>query len=183
MESRRRLLLRLLHLLLVAAAVTTPVFVFIEPLTSTHLARVAASNGAVAVGAAGLAWWLRRSAAAVVPISRCLVYGLALLISALAANNGEAVHVNVVNFVLVTVLAAVLLGRGGLIRVAPLAATVMVAIAWRQSSAVGGEELLEARLESIAQFLPTYLVIVAVLWLREEPASGSPLTTPSAHSP
>ncbi|MCP3915645.1 MAG: hypothetical protein GY711_08830 [bacterium] len=65
-------------------------------------------------------------------------------------------HTNVVNFVLVTVLAATLLSRTGSLVVGSLAAAGMVAIAWSQPE----------RFESIAQILPTYAVIVTVLWLR-----------------
>jgi hypothetical protein len=42
----------------------------------------------------------------------------------------------------------------------------MVAIAWEQAAPAGGEQLVEARVESIIQFLPTYCVIVLVLWLQ-----------------
>ena len=68
-------------------------------------------------------------------------------------------HVNVVNFTFVTVLAGVLLPRPPLLGVGLFGAAVLVAIAWRQG------DLLEARLEPVAQFLPTYLVILGILWL------------------
>jgi hypothetical protein len=50
----------------------------------------------------------------------------------------------------------------------------MVAIAWRQAPVAPGAEPLEARCESIAQFLPTYLVIVFVLWLAARPPREAP---------
>ena len=45
-----------------------------------------------------------------------------------------------------------------------LSAAVMLGIAWTQAVPPIGEDLLEARLEAIAQFLPTWCVVVAVLW-------------------
>ena len=66
--------------------------------------------------------------------ARLLVFGLLALVGALAWTNNESVHVNVVNFVLVTVLAAALLDGGGLLLVAVPAACLMVAIAWKQAA-------------------------------------------------
>ena len=40
----------------------------------------------------------------------------------------------------------------------------MLGIAWAQAVPRPGEDLLEARLEAIAQFLPTWCVVVTVLW-------------------
>ena len=62
-----------------------------------------------------------------------------------------------------------------LLAVAGLAALAMSAIAWKQAVAIGGEELAEARFESTAQFLPSYAVIVLVLWLRERAMAGAAL--------
>jgi hypothetical protein len=42
---------------------------------------------------------------------------------------------------------------------------VLCGIAWKQAEGTG-EALLEARFEPIAQFLPTFVVIVLILWLR-----------------
>ncbi len=179
MDPRERLVRALLRLLLVAAIFSAPVFLVAERFDLDHALRVAASNGVVAVGCV----LLRRQLAAgrVERIARVLVIGLLALVVALSWTNGEPIHVNVINFVLVTLLASVLLGRGGLRVVAPVAAAAMVAIAWRRAVALPGEEMLEARLEAIAQFLPTYAVIAAILWLRDAPRDAA--TTPSARSP
>jgi hypothetical protein len=165
-EARGTLTRRLLVVVLVAAVATAPVFLFAERFAARNVGRVAASNGAAALLCLVLLWILRRGHAAAV--GRALVFGMLALVVALTWTNGEPVHQNVVNFVLVTVLASVLLGRRALLAVAAVAALAMVAIAWRQ----GGEA--EARFESIAQFLPTYAVITLVLWLREAPAAGLP---------
>lgn len=165
MTASPRITRAIVWLVLVAAVVSAPVYLFAEDFDRAHVGTVLASNGVCAALCVGLLAMLRRGrdeAAA-----RVLVLGLLLLVGALAWTNGEDVHVNVVNFLLVTVLASVLLGRRTLLLVGLVAAVEMVAIAWRQAVPPPGEELLEARLESIAQFLPTYLVIVLVLWVRE----------------
>lgn len=159
-----RLMRHILWLVLGAALVTAPVFLFAEGFSGAHVASVAASNGVCVVLCAALLALLRRGHAERVAL--VLVLGLLVLVSALAWNNGEPVHVNVVNFVFVMVLAGVLLPRRMLVGVGLAGATVLVGIAWKQGVAPAGEELLEARLEPIAQFLPTYLVILLILWLR-----------------
>jgi len=183
MDSRERLVRALLRLLLVAAVASAPVFLVAERFDLDHVLRVAASNGVVAVGCLLLGRQLK--AGKVERVARVLVFGLLALVVALAWTNGEPIHANVVNFVLVTLLASVLLGRSGLRVVAPIAAGAMAAIAWRGAVAPPGEELLEARIETIAQFLPSYAVIAAILWLREAPsaAAAGSATTPSARSP
>jgi hypothetical protein len=163
-DDRRLPLLRaLLRLLFVTAIVTAPMFLFAEKFESSHVVRVALSHGIVAVGCLVLGRQL--AAGNATRVARVLVFGLLALIAALATTNGEPVHVNVVNFVLATVLAGVLLPRRDLVVVGALSAATMVVIAWRGTVAPPGEALLEARGEAIAQFLPTYAVIVAALWL------------------
>lgn len=164
MQPRHRLTRALVLLVLVAALVTAPVFLLAEELDRQHVLRVLASNGVCVLFCLGLLALLRRGQ--VEATARVLVFGLLAIVGALAWTNGEGVHVNVVNFVLVTVLASALLGRLQLLLVGALAAAVMIAIAWQQAAPRAGEELLEARVESIVQFLPTYAVIVLVLWMR-----------------
>jgi hypothetical protein len=151
MDPRQRLTRTLVLVVLAAAVLTAPVFLLAEELDREHVLRVLASNG---------------------------VCGLLALVGALAWTNNESVHVNVVNFVLVTVLAAALLDGGELLLVAVPTACLMVAIAWRQAAPAAVEELTEARVESIVQFLPTYCVIVLVLWLQRRAATRA---SPQAH--
>ena len=154
-----------MRLILLAAIVSAPVFLLAEEFDASHSLLVLGSNGVTALLCLFLLWRLR--AGQVELAAQVLVWGLLILVGGLASTNGEDVHVNVINFILVTVLASVLLGRRALLRVAALSSTLMIAIAWRQAVAPPGEEIFEVRLESIAQFLPTYLVVVVVLWLRE----------------
>jgi hypothetical protein len=172
MDPRLRLTRTLVLVVLAAAVLTAPVFLLAEELDGEHALRVLASNGVCAALCAGLLALLRRGRVELA--ARLLVFGLLALVGALAWTNGEDVHVNVVNFVLVTVLAATLLEPGGLLLVAVVAAGLMVAIAWRQALPAAGEELTEARLESIVQFLPTFAVVVLVLWLRERGRRRTP---------
>ena len=165
MTARHRLTRAILRLVLVAALASAPIFLFAEEFDAQHSLLVLASNGVCALLCVGLLWRLRQGA--VESSARILVVGLFLLVAWLASTNGEDVHVNVVNFVLVTVLASVLLDGRALWGVGALSSLTMAAIAWRQALPPPNEGLAEARLESIAQFLPTYLVVVTVLWLRE----------------
>ena len=179
MSSQHRLTRALVWLVLLAALVTAPVFLVAEQFDREHVMRVLASNGVCVVFCAGLLAVLNRGH--VQWTARILVYGLLGIVGSLAWTNGEGVHVNVVNFVLVTVLAGVLLERRALIVVGATSAALMAAIAWRQTVAPPGEELSEARLESMVQFLPTYAVIVLVLWLHsgsETADTGSGATSP-----
>jgi hypothetical protein len=77
----------------------------------------------------------------------------------------------VINFVLVAVLASTVTDRKVLVIAALLSSIEMVAIAWDRPLMRAGHGLAEARFESIAQFLPTYLVVVVILWLRSNSTS------------
>lgn len=159
-----RLVRTLLQLILVAAVVTAPVFVFGEGFEAKYVTRVALSNGLCILLCLVLLRMLRKGQAELV--ARLFVGGLLALVGGLAWFNGERVHVNVVNFVLIAVLAAVSTDRRVLMLVGLVSAVEMVAIAWTRPFAEPTQELGEARFEAIAQFLPTYLVILAILWLR-----------------
>lgn len=173
MDPRHQLTRAILRLILLAAVLSAPIFLVAEEFDGKHALIVLASNGVCAVLCGLLLWRLRLGEVELG--ARVLVWGLLILVGILATTNGEAVHVNVINFVLVTVLASVLLGRKALIAVAGISAILMLSIAWRQAMPPEGEELFEYRLEIIAQFLPTYLVVVAILWLRERGESGKAL--------
>ncbi len=172
MQNREQLTRALVRLILAAAVLSAPLFLFAEGFQAKYLARVAVSNGSCALLCAGLLQLLRRGQVQAAGLA--LVLGLLALVGALAWNNGEPVHVNVINFVLVTLLAGSLLDRRWLLLVGAACALCMVGIALRQT--VGGDEdPWEQRLESIVQFLPTYLVIVGILVCRLESADSGPL--------
>ncbi len=155
----------LVKLVLVAAIVTAPIFLFGEGFEAKYFWRVAASNGLCALLCVGLLALLRRGRTELA--GGLLVYGLLGLVGTLAWVNGEPVHVNVINFALVAVLASVIAPVRDLLAVGALAAIEMVAIAWRQPVAVlpEGKDLGEVRFESIVQFLPTFCVVIGVLYL------------------
>ena len=164
----------LVRLVLVAAVVTAPVFLFGEGLEAMYVTRVAASNGLCVVLCVGLLALLRRGHERLAGASR--VYGHPGLVGVLAWVKGEPVHVNGNNFTLIAVLASALCDRREVLVVGALSAVEMVAIAWRRPTAFATEEvseLNEARFEAIVQVLPTFLVVIAVLWLRERRAAGS----------
>jgi hypothetical protein len=154
----------LLRLVLVAAVVTAPVFLFGEGFEAKYIGRVAVSNGVCALLCLGLLRLVKRGR---VQLAGALfVYALLALVGALAWVNGEPVHVNVVNFTLVAVLASAVASSRDLLIVGALAAIEMSAIAWtRPPGAASGKDLAELRFEAIVQFLPTYCVVVGVLWL------------------
>lgn len=164
MDTRERLTTRALQVVLGAALVTAPVFLFAEKFDARHGWRVLGSNGVVALLCGVLLAVRRRQRAAWV--GKALVFGLLALVSTLAATNREPIHANVVNFVFVTVLAGVLLDRAGLLTCAALAAPAMIAITWILPPPAGKPDPVEARFEAIAQFLPTYAVIVLLLWIQ-----------------
>src|SRR5882672_9298543 len=122
-SERGRRARRLLVVVLVAALATAPLFLFAEGFEARHVGRVALSNGGAALLCLVLLRVLRRGHVA--PVGRALVFGLLALVGLLAWTNHEDVHQNVVNFVLVTLLASVLLGRRALLLVAAIAALVM----------------------------------------------------------
>ena len=154
----------LVRLVLLAAVVTAPIFLFGEGFEAKYIGRVAASNGLCALLCLGLLRLLDRGQADLA--ANLLVFGLLALVGTLASVNGEVVHVNVVNFVLVAVLASAVATRRVLLVAAAISAALLVRIAWVNPPLRDGYDLGEARFEAIVQFLPTYLVIVAVLALR-----------------
>lgn len=171
MQNREQLTSALVRLILAAAVLSAPLFLFAEGFQAKYVARVAISNGSAALLCAGLLQLLRRGHVQAAGLG--LVLGLLALVGTLAWNNGEPVHVNVINFVLVTLLAGSLLDSRWLLLVGGACALCMVGIALRQD--VGGaEDPWEQRLESIVQFLPTYLVIVGILVYSQKPTEGRP---------
>ncbi len=158
-----RLLHLLLRVILVAAVVSAPLFLFGEGFEAEYLGRVAASNGACVVLCVALLALAKRGRSELA--ARALVGGLMLLVGGLAWTNGEPVHVNVINFVLVTVLASVLLSRNAVALVAAFSAGEMALLGWTRPLMGDGRDLAEARFESLVQILPTFLVVSVVLWL------------------
>ena len=164
-QAAARLVNLILWLLFVAAIVTAPLFFVGESFTQTHLVRVIASNGGTALGALGLIALLRRGRVELV--AQLVSWGLFALISVLSATNGEPIHVNVINFVLVVVIAHRLLPRPSFHALSLACAAVMALIGIQQARAGSGSEpVFERATESLVQFLPTFLVIVLVLRLR-----------------
>lgn len=155
----------LVKLILVAAVVTAPIFLFGEGFEAKYVSRVAASNGLCAALCFGLLGLLKRGRTGLA--ASLLVYGLLGLVGTLAWINGEPVHVNVINFTLVVVLASAIAGPRDLLVTGAFAATEMVAIAWTRPAEYlnEGKDMAEARFESVVQFLPTFCVVVGVLWL------------------
>lgn len=155
----------LARLILVAAVLTAPVFLYAEGFEAENLSRVAMSNGLCALLCLGILRLIKWGYAELA--AYLLVLGLLSLVGTLAWINGEAVNVNVVNFILVAVVASAVADRGLLLLTVLVSAAEMVAIAWTRTGVVLGKDLAEERFEAIAQFLPTYLVIVVILFLRQ----------------
>ena len=155
----------LVRLILAAAVLTAPVFLFGEGFEAKHVWRVAASNGLCAALCLGLLGLIRRGRVELA--GTLLVYGLLALVGILAWVNGEPVSVNVINFTLVAVLGSAIAPLRDLLIVGGLAAIEMTAIAWYRpaSSLLESKGLAELRFESIVQFLPTFCVVIGVLGL------------------
>ena len=150
-----------LKLILVAAIVTAPLYVVGETFDLSHARRVLTINGATAVGALVLLLLVRRGWAHLAGVLS--VFALFTLISWLAATNGESIHVNVVNFVLVLVLANLLLNGRGVAVVTVACAGVMAGIAYHQSRMARGPDGTELFIEAIVQFLPQFILIALFL--------------------
>ena len=77
----------LLRLILAAALLTAPLFLFGEGFEAKYVERVALSNGACAALCLGLLGLVRRGKGAMA--GSLLVWGLALLVGSLAWGNGS----------------------------------------------------------------------------------------------
>ena len=169
----------ILKLILGAAIITAPLYVVGEGFDVPHAGRVLLINGGTAIGAVMLLLLVRRGHGRLV--SALTVWGLYALVSWLAATNGEPIHVNVVNFVVVLVLAHLLLDGRGVAIVTLACATAMVGIAYRQSLLTTGGQAGELFVEAVVQFLPRF-VLIAVL-LRVTSGRGTAALTPSTPAP
>jgi hypothetical protein len=150
-----------LKLILGAAIITAPLYVVGEGFDVPHAGRVLLINGGTAIGAVMLLLLVRRGHGRLV--SALTVWGLYALVSWLAATNGEPIHVNVVNFVVVLVLAHLLLDGRGVAIVTLACATAMVGIAYRQSLLTTGGKAGELFIEAVVQFLPQFVLIALLL--------------------
>ena len=77
-------------------------------------------------------------------VANTLVFGLLALVGSLAWSNGERVHVNVINFILIAVLASTIASRRVLVVCTLLSAAEMIAIAVRRPFPEAGQEAAEA---------------------------------------
>ena len=150
-----------LKLILAAAIVTAPLYIVGETFDLSHAGRVLLINGGTAAAAVILLLLVQRGYGRLVSI--LTVSGLYALITWLAATSGEPIHVNVVNFVLVLVLAN-LLCSGRAVPIVTLAcATAMVSIAYNQSLMATGGQGREVFVETVVQFLPQFIFMAVLL--------------------
>jgi hypothetical protein len=150
---------RLLWLLIVAGVLTLPLYVAGEGSTPARAARVMAINGGTVIAMLALVLWLR--AGKVELVGGVLVWGLLLLIGWLAETNGEPIQGNVINFVLVLVVAAFVFGRGAMIALALVCVAAMLHVAYRQG--LGAPDMGERMVESAVQFVPAFAIITWLL--------------------
>ncbi len=150
-----------LRLVLIAAIITAPLYVVGETFDVSHAWRVLIINGGTAMGALALLLLVRRGRAQLAGMLSVLA--LFTLVSSLAATTGESIHVNVVNFVLVLVLANLLLNGRGVAVVTVACASVMAGIAYHQSLMAKGPEGNEMFIGAVVQFLPQFILIALFL--------------------
>jgi hypothetical protein len=150
-----------LKLILGAAIITAPLYVVGEAFDLSHAGRVLTINGGTAIGAVILLLLAQRGYGRLVSAST--VWSLYGLVAWLAATNGEPLHANVVNFVLVLVLANLLLSRRGVTIVALACATAMAGIAYHQSLTTTSGHDKELFVGTIVQFLPQFILIALLL--------------------
>lgn len=87
------------------------------------------------------------------------------MVASLAATNGESIHINVVNFSLVLVLAHFLLHRDGAIVATVACLLTMTAIAYHQSVIANPSNTQELFVGTVVQFLPQFILIAFLLRL------------------
>ncbi len=150
-----------LKLILAAAIVTAPLYVVGESFDLSHAGRVLLINGGTAAVAVILLLLVQRGYGRLVSI--LTVSGLYALITWLAATSGEPIHVNVVNFVLVLVLANLLCSGRAVAIVTLASATAMAGIAYHQSLMATGGQGREVFVETVVQFLPQYIFIAVLI--------------------
>lgn len=152
-----------LKILLFAAIATAPLYLVGESFDLSHVWRVTLTNGGTALAAFVLLVLVRRGHIRIA--SNVAVWGLFALIASLAATNGEPIHVNVVNFSLVLVLAHFLLRRDGALVATIACALAMTVIAYNQALVASPGNAHEIFVETIVQFLPQFILIAFLLRL------------------
>ena len=157
----RASLITVLKLILGAAIITAPLYVVGETFDLSHAGRVLLVNGGTAGSAVILLLLVQRGYGRLV--SGLTVWGLYALVTWLAATSGEPIHVNVVNFVLVLVLANLLCSGRAVAIVTLACATAMVGIAYHQSLMATGGQGREVFVETVVQFLPQFIFIALLL--------------------
>jgi hypothetical protein len=161
-QATRRLTIAL-KILLYAAIATAPLYLVGESFDLSHVWRVTLTNGGTALAAFVLLVLVRRGHIRIV--ASVAVWGLFALVASLAATNGEPIHVNVVNFSLVLVLANFLLLRDGAILATIACVLAMTAIAYNQALVASPGNAHEIFVETIVQFLPQFILIAFLLRL------------------
>ena len=157
----RASLITVLKLILGAAIITAPLYVVGETFDLSHAGRVLLVNGGTAGSAVILLLLVQRGYGRLV--GALTVWGLYALVTWLAATSGEPIHVNVVNFVLVLVLANLLCSGRAVAIVTLACATAMVGIAYHQSLMATGGQGREVFVETVVQFLPQFIFIALLL--------------------
>jgi len=173
----RASLTTVLKLILGAAIITAPLYVIGETFDLSHAGRVLLINGGTAIGAVILLLLLQRGYGRLVSV--LTVWGLYGLVTWLAATNGEPIHVNVVNFVLVLVLANLLFSGRSVAIVALACATAMAGIAYHQALMTTGGQDAELFVGAVVQFLPQFILIALLLRM----TSGRPLAALAGRKP
>ena len=150
-----------LKLILAAAIITAPLYIVGESFDLSHAGRVLLINGSTAGTAIILIFLAQRGYARLV--SALLVLAMYALITSLAATSGEPIHVNVVNFVLILVLANLLCSGRAVAIVTLACASAMVGIAYYQSLMATGGQGREVFVETVVQFLPQFIFMAVLL--------------------
>ncbi len=161
-HATRRLTIAL-KILLFAAIATAPLYLVGENFDLSHIWRVILTNGGTALAALVLLFLVRRGHIRIV--AYVAVWGLFGLVASLAATNGESIHINVVNFSLVLVLAHFLLHRDGAIVATVACLLTMTAIAYHQSVIENPSNTQEIFVGTVVQFLPQFILIAFLLRL------------------
>lgn len=154
----------ILKIILAAAVVTLPVFSLSEEISWAHFLRVLLINGGAAIVVLVLLKLSQRGYER--SVSAALVWGLFALITGLAATNGEPITTNVVNFIIVLVVANLLLSGTQITAVSVACVAAMVAIAYLQSKQiVVATEAGNSFAATLGEFVVQFAIVAILLKL------------------
>jgi hypothetical protein len=154
----------ILKIILAAAVVTFPIFSLSEEISWVHTLRVLLINGGTIIVALVLLKLTQRGYGR--SVGAGLVWSLFALIAGLAATNGEPIATNVVNFIIVLIVANLLLSGLQITLVSVACVAAMVVIAYLQSKQiVVAKEVGDSFAATLSEFVAQFIIVAILIRL------------------